>query len=134
MLVVEPLTNRAIGYRGHTTPVNCRMADDMVAFIDQHLDYEGGIANRSDFVQHWTRVGMRVMEDPELMEALEWAIGKQDEVVKAPKDSATPTTDSIPGEISPTPAFVPTQPGVDSPSEVDSIHEDQLEALRSRLR
>jgi hypothetical protein len=52
------------------------MADDMVAFIDSHLAYEEGMASRSDFVQHWTRIGKRVMEDPELLEALEWALDR----------------------------------------------------------
>jgi hypothetical protein len=167
MLVVEPLTNRAIGYRGHTTPVNCRMADDMVAFIDQHLDYEGGIASRSDFVQHWTRVGMRVMEDPELTEALEWALDRPVQpdpldwkqyygpvtITQETLDRAGPRQSDLEAE-----ALRYEPPTIDSasetmtvpegavvvlseeggkvivPDEVDTIHEAQLEALRSRLR
>jgi Arc/MetJ-type ribon-helix-helix transcriptional regulator len=116
MFVMEPLTNRAIGYKGHTTPVNCRMADDMVAFIDQHLDYEGGIASRSDFVQHATRLLKVVMQDRELLDALEWALDRpvQFETVAGPLENG----DRV----------------VIGPSrEVDTIHEAQLEALRNRV-
>jgi Arc/MetJ-type ribon-helix-helix transcriptional regulator len=61
-----------------------RLPEAIVAFIDSHLDYDE-FANRSDFLQHWAAVGVRVMSDPELREALDWALDQERNNIPTPE-------------------------------------------------
>jgi hypothetical protein len=116
MLHVErSFTNRATKWRGSTTSVTVRLADPVLAFIDSHFDRT--IRNRSEFLQHWAAVATMVMADSELADALEWALGRE---------QAQPELEPAPPEPAPVPAAMA--------SEIDLIHEAQLEALRGAIR
>lgn len=69
---MKSFTNRAQKWRGDTTSVTVRLPNPVVGFMDA-VDHEV-IRNRSEFLQHWAAVGTMVMGNPELAEALDWAL------------------------------------------------------------
>ena len=148
MVVVERVfTNRAANVRGSTTSVTVRLPDEIVAYIDTHLDDD--IANRSEFLQHWAQVGVRVSMDDELTEALDWALDRPVQQVTlslADYGPVTITTEALGGDPGAEPVVVQYEPprmnlddridAVETTdlSELGQIREAQLEALRSRVK
>lgn len=135
------LTNRALGVGGdaNTTSVTVRLPADVVAYVDSHLN--GRIKNRSEFLQHWAQVGVRVSMDDELTEALDWAL---DQSVQEPPTLDPKPEDGKPGDLVPV-GFVDdpvgykvlgaSVPDPEQPlTELGQIRAAQLEALRSRVK
>lgn len=134
---VKSFTNRALGVGGdaNTTSVTVRLPDEVVAFIDSH--FTGRIKNRSEFLQHWAQVGVRVSDDEELSEALDWALERsvqepRFEIVGEVRMEPEPMqavflepSDIVVGVIPPERPI---------PDELTTLRESQLEALRSRIR
>lgn len=140
-------TNRAAHVRGSTTSVTVRLPDEIVAYIDTHFGDD--IANRSEFLQHWAQVGMRVSMDDDLAEALDWALDRPVQQVTLSLDDYGPvtiTTEALGGDPHAETIVVQYEPprmnlddrieSVETTdlSELDEIREAQLEALRSRVR
>ncbi len=143
------LTNRALGVGGdsNTTSVTVRLPSDVVAYIDSHLN--GRIKNRSEFLQHWAQVGVRVSMSEELTEALDWALDRPVQQVTLSLDDYGPvtiTTEALGGAPDAETIVVQYEPprmnlddrieSVETTdlSELGQIREAQLEALRSRVR
>jgi hypothetical protein len=114
-------TNRAIKWKGDTTSVTVRLPAPVVEYMDSIPDPT--LRNRSEFLQHWAVVGMVVMRDPELLDAVEWALGQAERplltILDAPMEAAGngQITDIVVGT-----------------AEVDTIHDAQLEDMRNRIR
>jgi hypothetical protein len=131
---VKPLTNRAQNWRGQTTSVTVRLPDPVVAYIDAHL-HEDRIHNRSEFLQHWAAVGVKVSEDPEIAEGLEWALEQSDapelkvfwDVVEAPAEEIAVVYAEVP--VSSQLLNQPIQS-----SDLDEVYEGMLEQFRSKVR
>ena len=126
-------TSRAAKWRGSTTPCTVRLPDPVVEFIDAHLDTKN-LRNRSEFLQHWATVGTMVMSNPELREALDWALDQveppvpsildepvvEEVVVEYAEDPAQEVTDwkSHYGEVTITGRML-----TDGPSQADAERE-----------
>lgn len=133
-------TNRAANVRGGTTSLAVRLPDEIVAYIDAHFDED--IANRSEFLQHWAQVGVRVSMDAELAEALGWALernvfGRHE--YDWPVERPVQDSDPLPIVVVPITGYeVPNVDGSErpmpSPDELAEIRESQLEAMRNRVR
>jgi hypothetical protein len=148
--VERSYTNRAqnVGGDANTTSVTVRLPHAVVKYIDTH--FNGRIKNRSEFLQHWAQVGVKVSESEELTEALDWAL---DQPNTRPIDPVVSVTSAIEYE-SPYEEIEPPEredfedqvvlleEGVKwidegaSPevNEVTAILNAQLEALRSRVK
>lgn len=90
------LTNRALGVGGdsNTTSVTVRLPSEVVDYIDSH--FNGRIKNRSEFLQHWAQLGKAVTENPEIEDALWWAL---EEAEKEAHPLATIERDPAGGEL-----------------------------------
>lgn len=127
-----------------------RVPKEVAVFIDSHLTEQ--IKNRSEFLQHWAQVGVRISDDDELSEALEWALDR--EVQKPEWDwkqtyaEVTISTETLPAQPPPPdwaalaseqgPAvYEPPRLSLDDRidgTELVDLQESQLEAMRNNLR
>lgn len=133
------LTNRALGVSGdsNTTSVTVRLPSEVVDFMDSHRN--GRIKNRSEFLQHWAQVGVRVSSSDELSEALDWALEwSVQEITAATITPESLGVDAVEIVIPITGYEVPNVDGSERPKptadELATIRESQLEAMRNRLR
>lgn len=111
-----------------TTSVTVRLSNPIVEYID-----ESEWANRSEFLRHWANVGWRVSRDPELAEALEWALDRPVQLHVLPEVRiAEVELEAISEQAEDTVAEV-IPPETSTPDELTSLRESQLEALRSRV-
>jgi hypothetical protein len=83
-------TNRAIKWKGDSTSVTVRLPAPVVEYMDTIPDPT--LRNRSEFLQHWAMVGMVVMRDPELLDAVQWALAQAERplltILDAPMEAA----------------------------------------------
>jgi hypothetical protein len=140
---VRSFTNRAQRWKGQTTSVTVRLPDPVVKTMDDELD---GITirNRSEFLQHWVTVGTMVMANPELAEALDWALDQAEPPVPSILDE--PMIDEVVVEYAEDPAqeypaisevdlsVAPAEARQVSPDPVQAVYDDILTRLRSKVR
>lgn len=129
-----------------TTSVTARLPNPIVEYID-----ESEWANRSEFLRHWANVGWRVSRDPELAEALDWALDRPEQEPDVPPHAMTAVVYSYDSIVWPEgprgPAVMshweaepedivaevlPPEPV--QKDELTTLRESQLEDLRSRIR
>lgn len=137
---MKPLTNRALGVTGdsNTVPMTVRVPKEVAVFIDSHLTEQ--IKNRSEFLQHWLQIAVRVGQDEELAEALDWALDRN-VLEKDPWNwrdyytDVTLTTETL-LQGPPKPVEFPPLSMDDriEGTELVDLQESQLEALRNRVR
>ena len=123
-------TNRALGVSGdaNTTSVTVRLPDEVVAYMDSHRN--GRIKNRSEFLQHWAQVGVRVSSSDELTEALDWAL--QESEARSPSPALEIDTDLAVMTSSTEERW--ENPPPEPRDELTFLRETQLDALRSRVK
>lgn len=126
-----------------TTSVTVRLPNPIVEYIDEsEWEY------RSEFLRYWANVGWRVCRDPELREALEWALDREVQDPDHPVNNSGgggggplevvkvyATHDVIFGHDTEKGLYVAEERHWKADTdEVEQIHDDQLEALRNRVR
>jgi hypothetical protein len=122
---MEPLTNRALRWRGDTTSVTVRLPNPVVEFIDTHLDKT--IRNRSEYLQHWAQVGMRG-EEAEVEADVSHARHARRVDTPPPPPPPEPAPEVV--EVS---AVVATSPQTGNPA-LDEVYSDMLEGFRNRIK
>lgn len=130
---MKPLTNRALKWQGKTVPCTVRLTEPVVGFIDAHL-HEDRIHNRSEFLQHWAQVGMLVGQNPELADALDWALGKEEpkpEPVSMEPMNA-PLVNTMEYDSTPQ-VYENVNPEPEPETPLQGVYDDILEKLRSRV-
>jgi len=125
--------------------VTVRLPGPVVDYIDAHMTEQ--IHNRSEFLQHWAMVGMKVSENAEIAEGLAWALGLSDvsvppQHVRPYERPEIPMAEPDPQPVVETPA--PGDPDFDwsqvggvidrPPDPTQQVYEDMLTQFRSKVR
>ena len=134
--VERSYTNRARKWVGESVSMTVRVPKPVADFIDSH--FSPRIKNRSEYLQHWAMIGKLVSESDELDDALDWALGEAEpSILEVPME---PEPIGIGGTIvEVTEDHMLVQAGnngmiLPGPDELARIHDDQLEALRNRIK
>ena len=125
---MKSFTNRAARWRGNTTSVTVRLPDPVVEFMDSHVDLV--FRNRSEFLQHWATVGMMVSGDPELTEALDWALEQAEPPLPSLLEMPM-VEEELPVAVLEEPVAHFPEPAAAGQNGLAEVYEDILTTLRS---